>query len=58
MKEIMIDGIFGKSFATHWYIITFFDVLELLYFELPTNPQINKYRLAGIQLITLLKWDK
>ncbi len=42
MKEIMIDSIFGKSFCNTLICNIFFSMLELLYFELPTNPQIKQ----------------
>ena len=58
MKEIIIDGIFGKKSCNTLICIIFFYVLELLYFELPTNPQINSSRLAGIHIILMLKRDK
>ena len=58
MKEIMTDSIFGKNFCNTLICNIFFAVLELSYFELPTNPQINRSRLAGIHIILMLKQDK
>ena len=57
-KRLWLTVYLVKSLVTHWYVVSFFYVLELLYFELPTNPQINSSRLAGIHINLMLKRDK